>query len=169
MESLIMANCCLTLLTSICQNFFIKLPFVDFRHFLSNACAMVHIWEENSLNRFYPRIYNAWFTLKPILIRFTLVWNVSETNLCFGKHFWKNSILHPQAKQLKKTQNIVLLLRFVFIYVFHSHYIIMHFKYASEIISKPSRFDVFHKMFLLQQFQNASTILMTILILIQNI
>ena len=37
----------------------------------------------------------------------------------------------------------------------------MHFKYASEIISKPSRFDVFHKMFLLQQFQNASKILMT--------
>lgn len=37
----------------------------------------------------------------------------------------------------------------------------MHFKYASEIISKPSRFDVFDQMFPLQQFQNSSNILMT--------
>lgn len=61
----------------------------------------------------------------------------------FIKKKTKKNILHPQAKQLKKTQNIVLLLRFV--YVFPSHYIIMHFKYASEIMSKPSRFDVFDK------------------------
>lgn len=55
----------------------------------------------------------------------------------------KKKHITSTSKTVKKDTKYCFIITIV--YVFPSHYIIMHFKYASEIMSKPSTFDVFDK------------------------